>query len=335
MERQVTESLNIIKASKTPEECLNLKTEWGGSKLPAIEVSRPKGTSGPKKIDDSIDREGNQEDQGSKRIRTKEGEEVKMEKEQEDKARPGKKRREASPEENKIRWRLRPTFLDLKGKDKEEKEDEVNEQEGREVKEGNKPSPEKEKEKIRDPEPETRTPVKERVRRINKKAEASPGKFPNMKQQMLELYFKKKSPKADKAREKTGPKPEENKEQVFMGASNSPLLGEPHKVGSPEPTSWDPKLEPVECGKAWRKGVKKKALKALERWPPDTGTKLESPKRGKPRKRLQGPALGKDKQKEGTSKVLLSWLQKERKGSEAHNTSLGPEDRLTVGCSDK
>ena len=74
-------------------------------------------------MDDSIDREGNQENQGSKRIRTKEGEEVKVEKEQEDKARPGKKRREVSPEENKIRWRLRPTFLDLKGKEKEEKED--------------------------------------------------------------------------------------------------------------------------------------------------------------------------------------------------------------------
>ena len=76
-------------------------------------------------------------------------------------------------------------------------------------------------------------------------------------------------------------------------------------------------------------------MKALERWPPDTGKELESPKRGKPRKRLQGPALGKGKQREGTSQVLMSWLQKERKGSEAHNTSLGPEDRLTVGFSDK
>ena len=176
---------------------------------------------------------------------------------------------------------------------------------------------------------------KERIRRLNKKAEASPGKFPNMKQQMLELYFKKKSPKADRAREKTGLKPEENKEQKFMGASNSPLLGEPHKVGSPEPPSWDPKPEPVECGRAWRKGAKKKALKALERWPPDTGKELESPKRGKPRKRLQGPAVGKGKQREGTSQVLMSWLQRERKGSEAHNTSLGPEDRLTVGYSEK
>ena len=177
--------------------------------------------------------------------------------------------------------------------------------------------------------------MKERIRRINKKAEASPGKFPIMKQQMLELYFKKKSPKADTARERTGQKPEDNKEQKFMGASNSPLLGEPHKVGSPELTSWDPKLEPEECGKAWRKGVRKKALKALERWPPDTGTKAESPKRGKPRKRLQGTALGKDTKKEGPSKVLLSWLLKEAKGSEAHTSNLGPEDRLTLGSSAK
>ena len=40
---------------------------------------------------------------------------------------------------------------------------------------------------------EGRTPVKERVRKLNKKATASPGKFPLVKQQMLESYFKKKS----------------------------------------------------------------------------------------------------------------------------------------------
>ena len=156
-----------------------------------------------------------------------------------------------------------------------------------------------------------------------------------MKQQMLEIYFKKKSPKADKAREKTGPNPEENKEQMFMGASNSPLLGEPHKVGSPEPPSWDPKPEPVECGRAWRKGTKKKALKALERWPPDIGDKLESPKRGKLRKRLQRSAIGKEQQREGSSEVLKRWLQRKRKGSEANNISLGPEDRLTAEISSK
>ena len=57
----------------------------------------------------------------------------------------------------------------------------------------------KEKEEMRSAEKlnlEERTPVKERVKRLNKKATASPGKFPLVKQQMIELYFKKKSPKA-------------------------------------------------------------------------------------------------------------------------------------------
>ena len=42
------ESLNIVRASRVPEECLNLKSEWGGSKLPDLQVSRPKGTAGKK-----------------------------------------------------------------------------------------------------------------------------------------------------------------------------------------------------------------------------------------------------------------------------------------------
>ena len=44
MDRQVKKSLNIIKASKTKEECLNLKSDWGGSKLPGLQVNNPKGT---------------------------------------------------------------------------------------------------------------------------------------------------------------------------------------------------------------------------------------------------------------------------------------------------
>ena len=48
LERQVCESLNIIRASGKPEECLNLKSEWGGSKLPSLSVSVPKGVGGRK-----------------------------------------------------------------------------------------------------------------------------------------------------------------------------------------------------------------------------------------------------------------------------------------------
>ena len=36
----------IEEVAGKPEECLNLKSEWAGSKLPGISVSKPKGTSG-------------------------------------------------------------------------------------------------------------------------------------------------------------------------------------------------------------------------------------------------------------------------------------------------
>ena len=45
LDRQVKESLNILKASATPDECLNNKSEWGGSKLPSLVVASAKGTS--------------------------------------------------------------------------------------------------------------------------------------------------------------------------------------------------------------------------------------------------------------------------------------------------
>ena len=45
LERQVRESVNIKRCSKVDEECLNLKNEWPGSKIPGIRVSRPKGTA--------------------------------------------------------------------------------------------------------------------------------------------------------------------------------------------------------------------------------------------------------------------------------------------------
>ena len=91
-----------------------LEVRMGGSKLPAIEVSRPKGTSGKK--DNDMTKEELQElkTQGSKRIRDKE---VKVEQNQGSQDRLGKKKREESREGGQIKWRLRPTFLDL-GKNK-------------------------------------------------------------------------------------------------------------------------------------------------------------------------------------------------------------------------
>ena len=85
---------------------------------------------------------------------------------------------------------------------------------------------------------------------------------------------------------------------------------------------------PEECGRTWGKAAEKKALKALARWPLDPGPGSESPKRWKRKKRLQRSAPGKVK-KEGTgvgdSNVLQRWLQREKEGSEAPKTCLGPK----------
>ena len=49
MDRQVQESLNIIREARKPGQCLNLKSEWAGAKIPGLEVSVPKGVSKPGK----------------------------------------------------------------------------------------------------------------------------------------------------------------------------------------------------------------------------------------------------------------------------------------------
>ena len=71
--------------------------------------------------------------------------------------------------------------------------------------------------------------------------------------------------------------------------------------------------------------AQKRALKALERWPPDTKPSTQSPKRGKPKKRLQGAAQGKEV-REGKESILQKWLRKEKQGPEANNTSFGPRE---------
>ena len=109
-------------------------------------------------------------------------------------------------------------------------------------------------------------------------------------------------------------------------------MGEPNQVGSQEPPSRDPKPVSEECGRTWSFEVRKKALKALEWWPPDIGPRPESPKRGKLKKRLQRSAIG-EEDRGGSSSVMQKWLQKERKGLEAQNTCLGPGDNLTQGKS--
>ena len=48
LDRQVQESVNIEYRSMCPSECLNLKNEWAGSKLPGLMIQRPKGEIAPR-----------------------------------------------------------------------------------------------------------------------------------------------------------------------------------------------------------------------------------------------------------------------------------------------
>ena len=75
----------------------------------------------------------------------------------------------------------------------------------------------------------------------------------------------------------------------------------------------------------WGNEGKKKALKALERWPLDPESGSKSPMRGKPMKRLRTQAARKDKKERMAGEdisVLQRWLQREKKSLEASNTGL-------------
>ena len=43
LERQIQEKALLVQASEVRAECLNLKLEWAGSKIPGLSVSNPKG----------------------------------------------------------------------------------------------------------------------------------------------------------------------------------------------------------------------------------------------------------------------------------------------------
>ena len=66
LDRQSTESVNILESGKVPEESLNSKNEWGGAKIPSLLVSSPKGTAGKKTPDEEKDSnlEDRQEESG-------------------------------------------------------------------------------------------------------------------------------------------------------------------------------------------------------------------------------------------------------------------------------
>ena len=172
------------------------------------------------------------------------------------KPRPGKKKREHSPEDSQIKWRLKPTFLNLtsrKNLNREVRKEGDNEPENEKVRKVMKEGKEEQKQEKtkksedeqkgeRKSEPESerknkenkekeesegaaRTPVRERIRRLNMRATASPGKFPLVKQQMIEEYFKKKSPKAKNNRSLE--KPDSEQQTYKQGARDSPLEGDP------------------------------------------------------------------------------------------------------------
>ena len=64
-------------------------------------------------------------------------------------------------------------------------------------------------------------------------------------------------------------------------------MGVSSQLGLQKSTSESPSPESEECGRIWRSEVRKKALKALERWPPDPSPSPGSLKKRKLMKRLE------------------------------------------------
>ena len=104
-------------------------------------------------------------------------------------------------------------------------------------------------------------------------------------------------------------------------------MGVSGQLGLQKLTSESPSPESEKCGRIWGTEVKKKALKALERWLPDPGPSPGGLKKRKPMKRLQKLTPGKEVREGrgvGDRNVLQRWLQREKEGSEALKTCLGP-----------
>ena len=55
LDRQLTESVNILESEKVPEESMNLKNKWGGAKIPSLMVTSPKGLARQRKEGDKPD----------------------------------------------------------------------------------------------------------------------------------------------------------------------------------------------------------------------------------------------------------------------------------------
>ena len=53
LERQIEESVLIERTSEVEGECLNIKLEWAGSKIPGLRVNNPKGVDSNKEGGDN------------------------------------------------------------------------------------------------------------------------------------------------------------------------------------------------------------------------------------------------------------------------------------------
>ena len=134
--------------------------------------------------------------------------------------RPDKRKREKSPIPVDQKWMEKPTFL--------------TKQEQMAIgPEGKKPEPDPDPAHKRSTDPLVRSKVKEKVERLNLRTKNSPGKFPEGKQSLIQVYFTRKSPKAKQAREKIS-KQTETQNRELQGALKSPLSGD---VGCPGPPS--------------------------------------------------------------------------------------------------
>merc|ERR1712240_287130 len=57
LDRQIQESVNIEERMSQIKECLNMKNEWAGSKIPGITIVKPKGVMGARRQVVNGDRE--------------------------------------------------------------------------------------------------------------------------------------------------------------------------------------------------------------------------------------------------------------------------------------
>ena len=151
------------------------------------------------------------------------------------KQRPGKRRRQTSPEPTSgpPQWMEPPTFLTAEERETKNRETElVNKSSPSKSLEAPNQSPKAvgtkhnlEPKHQKSSKAPIRTSVRERIREINNKS-ASPGKFPELKQTKVIQFIKKKSPKALKARERLKKGSEiEKKTKHTTGGPKKPPFG--------------------------------------------------------------------------------------------------------------